>query len=389
MKININYILFVVVILVAAIAVVSSQETFTDDEESLLTSKDVRKRNLIRENIKPTVILKNANMYYKDTSRKSFKSNTLAYITPWNSKGYQIAETFKHKFTHLSPVWYQIKYEKSSFLIEGDHNVDKGWVDRVRDGSKTKVLPRFAFEGNAWNTNTFETTLKNQKFINSLIETLKKHNFDGLVLEGIIYMTNRDVRNKFLETLAEKLHALNKELIIVITPISQDKSRPPLFNEIDFAMLSKTVDGFSLMTYDYAPSQGANAPKQWVEDNIKIYLSYYRSDESNPEAISQKLFVGIPFYGYKVSMSKNQQQPSPVVGHEYLKLLKSNKDQKIIWNDMTQEHSLAYFDKGVQTVVTYPSLLFIDQRIQLAKEYKVSISIWEIGQGLDYFYDLL
>jgi len=397
MKITNNkyrYILLIVLLLsILLINIVSSQQDgFSDDEDSshsLTTSKDVRKRNLIRENVKPSVILKNANMYYKDTKRKSFKSNTLAYITPWNAKGYEVAERFKHKFTHLSPVWFHLKHDQSSFLIEGDHNVDKDWMERIRANgyTNTKIVPRFNFEGNGWNPNTFESTLKNKKFIDSIIKVLEKYNFDGLVIEGMIYVANRETRNQFLEALADKLHAINKEIIIVITPIPQDSKKKPLFDQIDFAMLSKKLDGFSLMTYDYAPHHGANSPKEWAEDNVKLFLSYYRSDDPNPGAISQKLFMGIPFYGYK--SSNKDQQAHPVVGHEYLKLLESHKDQKIIWNEMTHEHSLVYLEKGNQIVVTYPSLLFIDERLQVAKEQKVSISIWEIGQGLDYFYDLL
>ena len=45
-------------------------------------------------------------------------------------------------------------------------------------------------------------------------------------------------------------------------------------------------------------------------------------------------------------------------------------------------------EKGTSHSVYYPSLLFLKERIDLAKKLHCGISIWELGQGLDYFMDL-
>jgi chitinase domain-containing protein 1 len=41
---------------------------------------------------------------------KHFQGETLGYVTPWNSKGYDMAKLFSRKFTYISPVWLQVSY---------------------------------------------------------------------------------------------------------------------------------------------------------------------------------------------------------------------------------------------------------------------------------------
>lgn len=66
--------------------------------------------DLIRREIESAqeIIENHENVCLTCTNEKKINGKLLGYVTPWNSKGYEITKTFGKKFDYISPVWLQV-----------------------------------------------------------------------------------------------------------------------------------------------------------------------------------------------------------------------------------------------------------------------------------------
>lgn len=72
------------------------------------------RRLIVEANVPVAKIIQNHNSYSADgTKRRNFQAPVLAYVTPWNNRGYDIVKIF-HKFSLVSPVWFQMLPDASS-----------------------------------------------------------------------------------------------------------------------------------------------------------------------------------------------------------------------------------------------------------------------------------
>ncbi|KAL3337746.1 hypothetical protein AABB24_030067 [Solanum stoloniferum] len=339
------------------------------------------------------VIDENSNVS-ENISRRHFGNPVLAYITPWNSKGYGLAKKFSSKITHLSPVWYELKNEGSKLVLHGRHNADRGWISDIRMKGNALILPRVVLE--AIPLDLLKKKKLREEAINLIIMECKEMEYDGIVLEswsrwvayGILH--NSDMRNlalQFIKQLGEAMHSVHLErngktnllLVYVIGPPHTDKLQEHDFGPKDLQALYDAVDGFSLMTYDHSSpyNPGPNAPLNWIRSTLHLLVGAC----SKSRRLGEKIFVGINFYGNDFVMSGGL-GGGPIIAHEYLSLLEQHKPV-FQWEENSAEHFFLYSDnQHVQHAVFYPTLMSLAMRLEEARSWGAGISIWEIGQDL-------
>ena len=94
--------------------------------------------------------------------------------------------------------------------------------------------------------------------------------------------------------------------------------------------------------------------------------------------------LGIPFYG--------RSGEKAFVSSELVEILDTSKPS-VIWDPHPAEH---YFEhqhlpqlSSHSQRLYFPTIEFLKLRLILAESYNVGVSIWEIGQGLESFLNIL
>ncbi|KAF6019658.1 CHID1 [Bugula neritina] len=346
--------------------------------------KSVFERGLVEAQTQSADILKE---YYRYCEAERDKT---VFKGKWNSKGYDIAKVFSKKFDLVSPVWLQVvSRPNNEFEILGGHDIDSGWAIEVMQGRDNLMVPRVLFD--KWSLKDYENLFSREEFMAKCAKVItsfiKKHNFAGITLELWNQMpTSMQMdATHFIIDLSEILHKAEKSLTLIIPPLAvQPSSRVPQFTKENFEELKSSVDYFNIMTYDYhmqSSVAGPISPIKWIEESITAICP------EDHEIDRAKILLGLNFYGIRFGEFSGAQ---PILGHDFVDILKSNSPA-VKWQPKDEEHLYLYKNSknGENLYLFYPSLLSIKKRIDLAKRLGTGIGIWEIGQGLDYFYDLL
>jgi len=183
---------------------------------------------------------------------------------------------------------------------------------------------------------------------------------------------------KWLEGIKKRIRRSKKYIFLVMSPHHIG------LQSINLNRLLKSVRGIILMTYDYSINQGKqgpNAPMEWLTNVIETV------DKNVAAKYASRVMIGLNFYGYR--FDGTPQGVEAVIGTQIVELLKKEGDQwEWQWDKDSMEHVLVNKDDASKKIY-YPTLMSVAMRIEMVSIYKFGISIWELGQGMEYFTDLL
>ena len=216
------------------------------------------------------------------------------------------------------PYWVGEKYRKYNYSLlthiayfscdinpsNGNISNYNGWdtssiVPYVKkQNPNCKILLTVTCFGQTNLSSLLGNTVSQKNLINNLYSTIRTKNADGVCID--FENIPSDSKQAFSNFIANLKSTFNQKKLLVITTLpSVDSKKSPY----DFQNLSKSIDFFVLMAYDYFGAfsdkynAGPIAPMivqpSWINESVEKSVAYYLGNK-----IADSLLVlGVPYYG--------------------------------------------------------------------------------------------
>ena len=227
-------------------------------------------------------------------------------------------------------------------------------------------------------------------FIDELVEIAGDERYAGvnIDLESIAYSddieSDRAAFTTFIQELAARLHAMDKQLIISVPAKTAESPDDDWAYPFDLAALGQAADYLQLMTYDqHGPwsDPGPVAGLDWVEETTA-----YAAELVDPA----KLLLGLPAYAYDWDLQAYAAGKEDAVGELYwtdMPDLLALPGARVERDAAADSPMLRYRKDGREHEIWYEDTASIRAKASLVESYQLGgVAVWALGQADESFW---
>lgn len=214
----------------------------------------------------------------------------------------------------------------------------------------------------------FRDVALQNKVLDRIIITMRQKGYHGLDVD-FEYIEPRDAEFffAFLRNAAARLHAEGFKLHVDLAPKTHADQPGLLYEAHNYEVIGSIADTVMIMTYEWGYTFGppmAVAPLNRVREVVEYAVT---------EIPVQKIFMGIPNYGYDWVLPYEQgNSRATSIGNEYAAGLAARYGAQIMFDSTAQSPYFNYWDRGGRKhIVWFEDVRSIQAKYGLIDEFRL------------------
>ena len=212
------------------------------------------------------------------------------------------------------------------------------------------------------------------RFVEQVLQTMREKGYRILDIDfEFVPAAQASAYAQLVARLRTAVNAMGGEVMVALAPKTSRAQKGLLYEGHDYRLLGEAADRLLLMTYEWGYTYGppmAVAPLNKVEEVVRFAVG---------EIPAQKLYLGIPAYGYDWSLPYRQGTAAKSLAPQEAVRLAISADAQILYEEEQQAPYFYYTDKTGEHVVWFEDARSVAAKYALAAQYGLyGVSFWNL-----------
>lgn len=299
------------------------------------------------------------------------------YHISWDNSSNVSLQQNVHNLDIVSPYHYRVQMDGTVT----SYNVSASAIQTMRD-SGAKIIPMVT-NAARWDdfTELMEEESSRTNIIDQLEAIVEANDWDGIHIDfEALNKEDHELVTQFQKELSERLWANDR--MVTQAVIARLSDTPSVWGgAYNYSELAKYNDLIVIMAYDFTPvasqTPGPVAPIDWVE-NVSAYAA--------SRIPSEKVLLGVPFYGYDWTLEEDNPDRTVGAAHamrfDMTMSLQQYDDLDYRWSDQYASPWATYTDdEGHKHEVWFENENSLEQKLNVMTNYDLGgMAAWRLGQ---------